>query len=94
MLAEPDPTIMPRLCLLKRSESQTFGFHLRLDQRGRGYEITNVEPWSPAVQSGLKAEDRLLEVNEENVDKMEFNEVRRVWHKINPTCFLGYCVQL
>uniref|UniRef100_H2MJP6 PDZ domain-containing protein n=1 Tax=Oryzias latipes TaxID=8090 RepID=H2MJP6_ORYLA len=89
---EPDPTIMPRLCLLKRSESQTFGFHLRLDQRGRGYEITNVEPWSPAVQSGLKAEDRLLEVNEENVDKMEFNEVRRVWHKINPTCFLGYCM--
>uniref|UniRef100_A0A3P9KF12 PDZ domain-containing protein n=1 Tax=Oryzias latipes TaxID=8090 RepID=A0A3P9KF12_ORYLA len=73
---EPDPTIMPRLCLLKRSECQTFGFHLRLDQRGRGYEITNVEPWSPAVQSGLKAEDRLLEVNEENVDKMEFNEIQ------------------
>ncbi|XP_078786132.1 Na(+)/H(+) exchange regulatory cofactor NHE-RF4 isoform X2 [Oryzias latipes] len=85
---EPDPTIMPRLCLLKRSESQTFGFHLRLDQRGRGYEITNVEPWSPAVQSGLKAEDRLLEVNEENVDKMEFNEVVRKIQSCGPHLFL------
>uniref|UniRef100_A0A8C7YFK1 PDZ domain containing 3a n=1 Tax=Oryzias sinensis TaxID=183150 RepID=A0A8C7YFK1_9TELE len=85
---EPDPTIIPRLCLLKRSECQTFGFHLRLDQRGRGYEITNVEPWSPAVQSGLKAEDRLLEVNEENVDKMEFNEVVRKIQSCGPHLFL------
>uniref|UniRef100_A0A3P9HYD2 PDZ domain containing 3a n=1 Tax=Oryzias latipes TaxID=8090 RepID=A0A3P9HYD2_ORYLA len=88
LVIKPDPTIMPRLCLLKRSECQTFGFHLRLDQRGRGYEITNVEPWSPAVQSGLKAEDRLLEVNEENVDKMEFNEVVRKIQSCGPHLFL------
>ncbi|KAF6735977.1 Na(+)/H(+) exchange regulatory cofactor NHE-RF4 [Oryzias melastigma] len=74
---EPDPTITPRLCLLKRVECQTFGFHLRLDRTGQGYEITNVEPWSPAEQSGLQAEDRLLEVNEENVDNMEFHQVVR-----------------
>lgn len=82
MLAEPDPTITPRLCLLKRVECQTFGFHLRLDRTGQGYEITNVEPWSPAEQSGLQAEDRLLEVNEENVDNMEFHQVRHLQHLI------------
>ncbi|XP_029963541.1 Na(+)/H(+) exchange regulatory cofactor NHE-RF4 [Salarias fasciatus] len=76
---EPDACLLPRLCHLKRLTDQSFGFRLRMDLSGphRLFEITDVKPWSPADQSGLRDGDRVLEVNEESVENTDFSLVTR-----------------
>lgn len=73
LCAELSP--LPRMCHLKRLEGQTFGFYLQAEQSSRDLEVLTVEPWSPAELSGLKDGDRILEVNEEFVDKMDLHKV-------------------
>lgn len=63
------------MCHLKRLDGQSFGFYLQADQSSRALEVRTVEPWSPAELSGLREGDRVLEVNEEFVDKLDFHKV-------------------
>uniref|UniRef100_A0A672HBB6 PDZ domain-containing protein n=1 Tax=Salarias fasciatus TaxID=181472 RepID=A0A672HBB6_SALFA len=63
-----------------------FGFRLRMDLSGphRLFEITDVKPWSPADQSGLRDGDRVLEVNEESVENTDFSLVSVKSHSACP----------
>lgn len=71
----PEPPRLPTLCHLKRLEGQSFGFYLRSDTDGRGFEVSKVEPWSPAEHGGLREGDRVLEVNEQGVTDVEYHRV-------------------
>lgn len=73
--AEPEPSPVPRVCHLKCLEGQNFGFYLQVDQSSLALEVRAVEPWSPAELSGLRDGDRVLEVNEEFVDKLDIHGV-------------------
>ncbi|XP_068174115.1 Na(+)/H(+) exchange regulatory cofactor NHE-RF3 [Antennarius striatus] len=74
---EPDCSLVPTMCHLKRLPGQNFGFHLLKDQSNPGFEVRDVETCSPAMRGGLQDGDRLLEVNEEYVDNMDFMRVVR-----------------
>ncbi|XP_037552833.1 Na(+)/H(+) exchange regulatory cofactor NHE-RF2-like [Nematolebias whitei] len=73
--SEPDLSIVPRMCHLKRLDGQSFGFQLYLDPSSQCFEIQDVEPSSPAKYSGVRDGDKLLEVNEKDVVNMDFDRV-------------------
>lgn len=56
-------TPSPRLCVLKREEGESYGFHVQVEQGSQGHIIRNVELGGVAGRSGLQDGDRLLEVN-------------------------------
>ncbi|XP_063790961.1 Na(+)/H(+) exchange regulatory cofactor NHE-RF2 [Pseudophryne corroboree] len=64
----------PRLCHIEKGE-QGYGFHLHGEKNKIGQYIRKVEPGSPAEIAGLKAGDRVLEVNGENVEKETHHQV-------------------
>lgn len=53
--------LRPRLCHLRRGP-QGYGFNLHSDKSRPGQYIRSVDPGSPASHSGLRAQDRLIEV--------------------------------
>ncbi|KAM4698571.1 Na(+)/H(+) exchange regulatory cofactor NHE-RF2 [Rhinophrynus dorsalis] len=66
--------LQPRLCHIHKGE-QGYGFHLHGEKGKTGQYIRKVEPGSPAEAAGLKAGDRVLEVNGENVEKETHHQV-------------------
>uniref|UniRef100_A0A8C6RUS8 Na(+)/H(+) exchange regulatory cofactor NHE-RF n=1 Tax=Nannospalax galili TaxID=1026970 RepID=A0A8C6RUS8_NANGA len=54
--------LRPRLCVMKKGPSG-YGFNLHSDKSKPGQFIRAVDPDSPAEASGLRAQDRIVEVN-------------------------------
>ncbi|XP_054833792.1 Na(+)/H(+) exchange regulatory cofactor NHE-RF1 [Eublepharis macularius] len=65
---------LPRLCCPEKGPNG-YGFHLHGEKGKVGQFIRLVEPDSPAEKSGLRAGDRLVEVNGENVEKESHQQV-------------------
>lgn len=70
--------LKPRLCVMKKGENG-YGFHLHGEKGKTGQYIRKVERASPAEASGLRAGDRVVEVNGENVE-------RETHHQVHHTC--------
>uniref|UniRef100_A0A667Z9L5 NHERF family PDZ scaffold protein 4b n=1 Tax=Myripristis murdjan TaxID=586833 RepID=A0A667Z9L5_9TELE len=75
--ADSFSTPKPRLCILRREEGQSYGFHLRVERGFQGHIIRNVTPLGVAERSGLRDGDRLLEVNNCFVDDVPHPEVAK-----------------
>ncbi|NXP07638.1 NHRF1 protein, partial [Thinocorus orbignyianus] len=67
-------TSAARLCRLERGPDG-YGFHLHGEKGKPGQFIRLVEPGSPAERSGLRAGDRLLEVDGVNVERESHQQV-------------------
>ncbi|XP_075797706.1 Na(+)/H(+) exchange regulatory cofactor NHE-RF2 isoform X2 [Microtus pennsylvanicus] len=70
----PPRELRPRLCHLRKGP-QGYGFNLHSDKSRPGQYIRSVDPGSPASHSGLRAQDRLIEVNGQNVEGLRHAEV-------------------
>ncbi|KAJ8399783.1 hypothetical protein AAFF_G00408880 [Aldrovandia affinis] len=66
--------LRPRQCALDKG-ANGYGFHLHGEKGKTGQFIRLVEPDSPAETSGLRAGDRLVFVNEENVEGESHQQV-------------------
>ncbi|XP_044079539.1 PDZ domain containing 3b isoform X2 [Siniperca chuatsi] len=75
--ADSVSTPSPRLCVLKREEGESYGFHLRVERGRQGHVIRNVVAGGVAERTGLQDGDRLLEVNNCYVDDVPHPEVAR-----------------
>ncbi|XP_004373228.1 Na(+)/H(+) exchange regulatory cofactor NHE-RF2 isoform X4 [Trichechus manatus latirostris] len=70
----PPRELRPRLCHMRKGP-QGYGFNLHSDKSRPGQYIRSVDPCSPAAHSGLRAQDRLIEVNGQNVEGLRHAEV-------------------
>lgn len=73
---DSEPTVGPRLCILKREEGETYGFHLRVEKGHQGHIFRNVVSGGVGERCGLRDGDRLLEVNNCYVDDLPHPEVK------------------
>ena len=65
-----------RLCIVKKwSNFDGYGFNLHAEKGKPGQFIGKVDIGGPADMAGLKAKDRIVEVNEINVDDKSHAEV-------------------
>ncbi|XP_037545478.1 Na(+)/H(+) exchange regulatory cofactor NHE-RF1 [Nematolebias whitei] len=67
-------SLRPRLCALQKGDNG-YGFHLHGEKGKTGQFIRLVEPDSPAESSGLRAGDRLVFVNGEDVETESHQQV-------------------
>lgn len=67
--------LRPRLCFLTKGD-RGYGFHLHGERNRGGQFIRTVEQGSSADMAGLRAGDRVVEVNGENVEKETHYQVR------------------
>ena len=70
----------PRLCVVRKWPSvQGYGFNLHAEKGKPGQFIGSVDSHSPADAAGLLKQDKIIEVNEENVtDKMHSEVVLKI----------------
>uniref|UniRef100_A0A672YYC6 PDZ domain containing 3b n=1 Tax=Sphaeramia orbicularis TaxID=375764 RepID=A0A672YYC6_9TELE len=81
--------LRPRLCILKRDEHESYGFHLRVEKGRKGHVFRNVVPEGIAERSGLQDGDRLLEINGCFVDDVSHSEVcKKIRLSGNHVCLL------
>ncbi|XP_073349995.1 Na(+)/H(+) exchange regulatory cofactor NHE-RF1-like [Pagrus major] len=66
--------LRPRMCTLEKGDNG-YGFHLHGEKGKTGQFIRLVEPDSPAETSGLRAGDRLVFVNGEEVENESHQQV-------------------
>ncbi|ELW68341.1 Na(+)/H(+) exchange regulatory cofactor NHE-RF1 [Tupaia chinensis] len=66
--------LRPRLCTMKKG-ANGYGFNLHSDKSKPGQFIRAVDPGSPAEASGLRAQDRIVEVNGVCVEGKQHGEV-------------------
>lgn len=69
-----DGELRPRLCFITKGE-RGYGFHLHGERNKGGQFIRKVEAGSCAELAGLRAGDRVVEVNGENVENETHHEV-------------------
>lgn len=81
----PPRELRPRLCHLRKGP-QGYGFNLHSDKSRPGQYIRSVDLDSPAAHSGLRAQDRLIEVT---VIEISVSGVLPVWV---PLCLCPPCV--
>ncbi|OXB56268.1 hypothetical protein ASZ78_006451 [Callipepla squamata] len=74
MSSAPPGCAAPRLCCLEKGPDG-YGFHLHGEKGKPGQFIRLVEAGSPAERSGLRAGDRLLEVDGTNVERESHQQV-------------------
>lgn len=85
-----DDAPFPRLCHIKKwSGCDGYGFNLHGVTGEPGHFIGSVDPGSPAEATGLKAGDRLIEVNGKNIQKDDHLQViDRIKSNPKETCLL------
>ncbi|XP_061608584.1 NHERF family PDZ scaffold protein 4b [Phyllopteryx taeniolatus] len=89
MVITEESTPRPHLCVLKKEEGETYGFHLRVEWVKQGHIIRNVVSGGVAGRCGLEDGDRLLEVNNVYVEDAPHQEVaRRIKRSGHHLCLL------
>ena len=66
---------MPRFCRLEKGSNGGFGFHLLYLEDRKGEFIEDVSPNGPSAKAGLKIGDRIVEVNEINIENEKSRDV-------------------
>uniref|UniRef100_A0A8D0DU02 Na(+)/H(+) exchange regulatory cofactor NHE-RF n=1 Tax=Salvator merianae TaxID=96440 RepID=A0A8D0DU02_SALMN len=86
--AGAEPERRPRLCRMLKGATG-YGFHLHGEKGKSGQFIRKVEPGSPAEAAGLRAGDRVVQVNGVNVEKETHHQVvQRIKAIETETCLL------
>lgn len=74
----PDESLkhQPRLCnLCKWPDFDGYGFNLHAEKDKPGQYIGSIDPNSPAETGGLRENDRIIEVNGENIESLAHSAV-------------------
>lgn len=66
--------LRPRLCHMQK-EANSYGFNLHSEKFSQGQFIRSVEENSPAQRAGLRAQDKIVQVNGVSVIGMQHSEV-------------------
>ena len=67
-----------RLCHVRSwNDGRGFGFSMQAERGRHGQYVGNVEPGSPAEAAGLRDGDRIVEVNDSNIDDDTHKQVAK-----------------